>query len=116
MGQHDVHMGQCQAIFNAVDSERNEAVSVGSTVTAELDALVAAARHPQLVVALQALHNEAFQPQINSAEQRLSNASSTGYGVLGLMNEGDQQMSSQSQSAQGQVPGQLDAPGSAGTW
>lgn len=114
MGQHDVQMGQCQAIFSAVDSERNEAVSVGSTVAAELETLVAAAHHPQLVAALQALQTEAFQPQINNAEQRVSSASSTGHEVLGLVNQGDQQMSSQAQTAQGQVPGLLDAPGSTG--
>lgn len=114
MGQHDVQMGQCQAIFNSVDSERSEAVSESSTVMGELESLIAAANHPQLVAALQSLRSEAFEPQLNSVEQRVGGASSTGNQVLGLMSQGDQQMSSQSQSAQGQVPSQLDMPGPKG--
>lgn len=111
MGQHDVQMGQCRAIFNAADSERGEADTESSTVIGELEALVSAAHHPQLVAALESLRTEAFEPQMQSARQRVSNASTVGHEVLGVMNQGDQQMSSQSQGAQGQVPGGLDMPG-----
>lgn len=114
MGQHDVQMGQCRAIFNTVDSEGGEADSESSTIIGELEALVSAAHHPQLVAALQSLRSDAFEPQIQSAQRSLSSASGVGHEVLGVMNQGDQQMSSQSAGAQGQVPGQLDVPGAGG--
>lgn len=111
MGQHDVEMGQCRAIFNAAEAEGGDAASEGSTIVGELEALLSAAHHPQLVAALQSLRSGEFEPQMQSAQQRVSNASNVGHEVLGVMNQGDQQMSSQSQSAQGQVPGGLDMPG-----
>lgn len=111
MGQYDVQMGQCRAIFNAADAEGGDAASEGSTIVGELEALVSAAHHPQLVAALQSLRSEEFEPQMQSARQRVSNASSVGHEVLGVMSQGDQQVSSQSHSAQGQVPGHLDMPG-----
>lgn len=114
LGQHDVQLGQARAIFTTVGQEHSGAVTDASALLAELDTLLGLAQSPALRTALQGLKDEGFEPQLTSAEQRVERARASGEEVLGIVSQGDQEMTAAAESSAGQVPAQLDLPGAGG--